>query len=65
MLNLETLYALTTQGNSSIRCGAPWYGNEEQIRLRISKDIEGTIYNYNKLGFELLLKKYCEKNKKI
>lgn len=47
-LNLEEVYELTTEGNSKIKCGAPWYGNEEQIRLRISKDIEGDDYTYNK-----------------
>lgn len=47
-LNLESIYSLRTEGNSKIRCGAPWYGNEEQIRLRISKDIEGDDYTYNK-----------------
>ena len=47
-LNLEEIYRLTTEGNSKIKCGAPWYGNEEQLRLRISKDIDGGVYTYNK-----------------
>lgn len=45
---LEELYNIEIIGGSSKqKCGAPWYGNDEQIRKRISCDLNGKTYEYN------------------
>ena len=44
---LEKLYEITIPGNSSIKCGAPWYGNENEIQKRIACDLNGAEYKYN------------------
>lgn len=38
-LNLEEIYRITTTGNPTIRCGAPWYGNETEIEKRIASEL--------------------------
>ena len=45
---LEELYAITVDGNSNIKCGAPWYGNETEIIKRINADIAGIGYELNR-----------------
>lgn len=42
---LEQLYAITVDSVGSI--GAPWYGNETEIRKRIACDLKGETYTYN------------------
>lgn len=42
--DLELLYKLKVEGNSSITCGAPWYGNDKEIQKRIACDLDGTKY---------------------
>ena len=44
---LQELYAISVAGNSKIRYGAPWYGNDNQIQKRVSADIDGTEYKFN------------------
>lgn len=46
-LDLEELYKIKVDGNENIKCGAPWYGNDEQIRTRISCELKGSNYKYN------------------
>lgn len=48
---LKKLYKITTK-SGSITYGAPWYGNDEQIRKRIACDIkkDGT-YEYNNQSY--------------
>lgn len=46
-LNLEGLYTVGVKGNSTIKCGAPWYGNETEIQKRIACDLNGSKYIYN------------------
>lgn len=48
--DLEKLYKITIPGHS-IEVGAPWYGNEEQIRKKIACDINGNEYIYNKQSY--------------
>lgn len=43
-MNLEELYEIT--GHSTIHCGAPWYGNDEEIQKRITHDLAGTVYEH-------------------
>lgn len=47
---LEALYEINVDGNSKIKCGAPWYGNETEIIKRINADIDviGTEYELNR-----------------
>lgn len=42
VVDLERIYAVTTDGNIKIKCGAPWLGNDKEIRKRINADIAGT-----------------------
>lgn len=49
---LEGLYEIDVTGNSKIKCGAPWYGNDEQIQRRINYDINGGTYEYNGQTYE-------------
>ena len=44
---LMDLYYIDVEGNSSIQCGAPWYGNEEEIKKKISCDLNGDTYTKN------------------
>lgn len=48
---LEKIYKITVEGNSNIQCGAPWYGNDEQIRKRIACELSGNKYEYNGQSF--------------
>ena len=48
---LEKIYKITVEGNSNIQCGAPWYGNDEQIRQRIACELSGNKYIYNGQSF--------------
>ena len=52
----QNIYRVT--GNTKIECGAPWYGNEEQIQKRINADISGGTYislnGYKYEGYDLL-----------
>lgn len=45
--SLEKIYAIHATGNSNIKCGAPWYGSDKEIRRRINADIAGEEYTYN------------------
>lgn len=54
---LEELYEITVRGNSEIKCGAPWYGNETEIIKRINTDIfpaedGGSDYTLNDQTYE-------------
>ena len=46
--HLEELYRIKVEGNGKVKCGAPWYGNEEEIEKRISHDLDGTTYTKHK-----------------
>lgn len=48
--DLEKLYKISIPGHS-IKVGAPWYGNEEQIRKKIACDINGNKYTYNNQSY--------------
>ena len=39
---LQRIYKIT--GKSKLKCGAPWYGNEEEIQKRINADISKETY---------------------
>lgn len=46
--SFEALYKVDiTDGSGSITHGAPWYGNEEQIKKRVGCDLNGSDYKYN------------------
>lgn len=50
--SLESLYKVDVTGNTSIKVGAPWYGNESEIIKRCNIDISGTSqYEYNKIKY--------------
>lgn len=51
---LRRLYKITiTSSSTSARnCGAPWYGNEEQIRKKIACDIKKDVYEYNNQTYQ-------------
>lgn len=54
---LEDLYEVQIKmgngaGNYRTTCGAPWYGNEEQIQKRIACELSGDKYTYNGQSFE-------------
>lgn len=51
-LELEKIYSIKVNGNDYIKCGAPWYGNDEQIRQRIACELSGNEYEYNGQSFE-------------
>lgn len=45
---LENLYKVDiTEGSGDITHGAPWYGNEEEIKKRVGSDLNGSDYIYN------------------
>lgn len=44
---LEDLYKIDVRGNSEIRYGAPWYGDDIEIQKRINVDVSGGTYSYN------------------
>lgn len=44
---LELLYSINVSGNSRIKYGAPWYGDDIEIQKRINADISGSTYTYN------------------
>lgn len=46
--DLENLYKVDiTKGSGDITHGAPWYGNEEEIKKRVGSDLNGSDYIYN------------------
>lgn len=50
--NLKNLYTIETQnkdenGKRRTTCGAPWYGNNEEIKKRINVNINGGTYENN------------------
>lgn len=49
---LKEIYAIEVEGNSQIECGAPWYGNDEEIQRRIAYELSGKEYEYNKQKFQ-------------
>lgn len=49
---LEYLYKIDVEGNSGIKYGAPWYGDDNEIQKRINVDISGGTYEYNKQTYE-------------
>lgn len=51
-LDIESLYKVDVTGNTSIKVGAPWYGNESEIIKRCNTDISGTSnYEYNNIKY--------------
>lgn len=50
--SLESLYKVDVTGNTSIKVGAPWYGNESEIIKRCNADINGIKYNYNSIDYQ-------------
>ena len=57
--DLEEIYKIKLVGEAAaidrrIKCGAPWYGNEEQIQKRIACDISGPTakYQYNNQEYD-------------
>lgn len=56
---LANLYYIDVQENSRINCGAPWYGNEEEIEKKIACDLSGDDYikNTQKYNHELAYEK--------
>lgn len=51
-LSLEQLYEIIVDGNTNIKCGAPWYGNNEEIQKRISCELTGKKYVYNNQEYQ-------------
>ena len=49
---LEELYEIDVEGNSGIRYGAPWYGDDNEIIKRINVDISGGTYECNGQTYE-------------
>lgn len=50
--SLESLYKVDVTGNTSIKVGAPWYGNESEIIKRCNIDISGAgTYTYNNINY--------------
>lgn len=45
---IEELYKIAIEGEGTRTFGAPWYGNEEQIQIKIARDLDGSIYTYNR-----------------
>ena len=43
-IDLNTLYRIIN--SNTVYCGAPWYGNDNEIKKRIISDIWGTTYVY-------------------
>lgn len=52
-VNLENIYKLQVDGNSSIKCGAPWYGNNKEIAKRTNSQLCGKIYELNGQKFNI------------
>ena len=44
---LEEIYEIDVRGNTGIKCGAPWYGNDAEVQKRINADIIGEEYENN------------------
>lgn len=51
-LDLADLYEIDVVGNSGIKCGAPWYGNETEILKRCNSDIKGVPYILNNQEYQ-------------
>lgn len=49
-LDLTEIYKIEVDGNSTIKVGAPWYGNEKEIIKRCNADISGEDYIYGTAG---------------
>lgn len=47
---LKEIYEITV--DFKISCGAPWYGNEKEIKKRINADISGDSYQYNNQEYQ-------------
>lgn len=64
---LEKLYKIkiNNASESAQKCGAPWYGNEEEIRKKIACDINKTTYTYNGQTYEGIGLRTELKDKKI
>ena len=52
-INLEQIYKISVAGNSSIKCGAPWYGNNKEITKRINCQMFGLKYELNGQTFNI------------
>ena len=51
--DLEGLYRVSvTGGSGNISCGAPWYGNDDEINRRIACELSGKTYTYNGQSFQ-------------
>lgn len=50
---LKEIYAIKDEGNSKTECGAPWYGNDEEVKKRINADMSGKVYEYNGQKYNL------------
>lgn len=48
----KELYKIDVAGNGTIKCGAPWYGNDAEINNRISAQLSGKQYKYNGQTFQ-------------
>lgn len=49
-LDLKEIYKIEVDGNTTIKVGAPWYGNEKEIIKRCNADISGGDYIYGTAG---------------
>lgn len=49
-LDLKEIYKIEVDGNTTIKVGAPWYGNEKEIIKRCNADISGGYYIYGTAG---------------
>lgn len=50
-LDLDAIYSISINGEYNT-CGAPWYGNDEEIRKRILVDLYGKTYKKNNQIYE-------------
>lgn len=62
---LYNMYRIEVEGNTQLKCGAPWYGNDTEIAKRINADITGSDYIYNKQTYTGKNLKSLLQNKKI
>lgn len=46
---LIEIYNMEITGGSAyhVKCGAPWYGNDDEIKKRVACDLNGKTYEYN------------------
>lgn len=50
---IENLYKIEINNGRTETCGAPWYGNNEQIKKRINININGGTYENNGQKYEI------------